>query len=484
MWVRFLLPLPFNKNLVAISKNILRYSILFIRIGFDMSLNGLIGNIVAKRMAKKIVSSTIKEEDISDLLREIRVVLLDSDVNIFVVKKFINNIKQKVIGQILAPGEKISDFILRTIKEELIVILGVEKQEINTNKKQLKIMMVGLQGSGKTTSTAKLANYFKTKFNKNPLLVAADVYRPAAIDQLEQLSKEVNVNFYKENSKNPIQITKQSLDFADNNNSDVIIIDTAGRLQTNDELMQELVEIKKSFSPDEILLVVDAMSGQDITNVAEEFNKYLKLTGLVITKLDSDARAGAALSLTSILNVPIKFIGTGEKIGSLNVFYPERMADRILGLGDVMTLAEKAADIVDENQAKNSLQRMLSGKMDLEDLMKQMEQLTKIGSLSGVMKMMPTAFTNFMSNQKVEKVEANMKTWKVLLSSMTLKERRNPKLFKKQPNRKIRVIKGAGLKMDDLNKLLKQWEEGKQKMTEMGKQLQMGRNPFGKNFFN
>lgn len=448
-----------------------------------MGINGLIGNIIAKKMAKKITSSTIKEEDISELLREIRVVLLDSDVNIFVVKKFINSIKQKTIGQILSPNEKASDFILRTIKEELIEILGSEKKEINTNKKQLKIMMVGLQGSGKTTSSAKLANYFQTKFNRKPLLVAADIYRPAAIDQLEQLSNDINSSFYKEDSKNVAKIVKNSLDFANDHNNDLIIVDTAGRLQTNVELMDELVEVKKVLSPDEIILVVDAMSGQDIMNVAEEFNKHLKLTGLLITKLDSDARAGATLSLTSMLNVPIKFIGTGEKIGSLDLFYPERMADRILGLGDVMTLAEKAADLVDENQAKNSLQRMLSGKMDLEDLMRQMEQLTKMGSLSGVMKMLPTQFGKNITDEKVERLEANLKKWKILLSSMTLKERRNPKLFKKQPNRKVRVIKGSGVRMDELNKLLKQWEDGKQKMSEMGKQLQMGKNPFSKGFF-
>lgn len=448
-----------------------------------MGINGLIGNIVAKRMSKKITSSTIKEEDISDLLREIRIVLLDSDVNIFVVKKFISNIKEKVVGEILSPNEKISDFILRVIKEELVEILGGKKQDINTNKKQLKIMLVGLQGSGKTTTIAKLGNHFKHKFSKKPLLVAADIYRPAAIDQLEQLAKSTNIDFYKENISDAAKITKHALDVADAQNNDVVLVDTAGRLQTNSELMDELIAVKKAISPDEILLVVDAMSGQDIANVAQEFNNKLKLTGLIITKLDSDARAGATLSLTSMLNVPIKFIGTGEKVGSLDIFYPERMADRILGLGDVMTLAEKAADVVDENQAKHALQRMLSGKMDLEDLMRQMEQLTQLGSLSGVMKMVPTNFLKNMSNEKVEKIEENMNKWKILLSSMTKKERRNPKLFKKQPNRKVRVVKGSGVKMDELNKLLKQWEDGKSKMAEMGKKLQMGKNPFSKGFF-
>lgn len=449
-----------------------------------MKLNGLIGNIVAKRMAKKLKTSAIADDDIRDLLREIRIALLDSDVNLLVVKNFINNIKTKVIGQIIDENEKPSDFVLRVIKEELIEIFGKEQKEININKKQPRIMLVGLQGSGKTTSAAKLANFYKNKHNKNPLLVAADIYRPAAIEQLRVLANEIKVNFYQNGTKNAAEIVSEALDVASENNNDFVIVDTAGRLQTNTELMEELVEIKKVFNPDEILLVVDAMAGQDIINVAEEFNKYLKLTGLIITKLDSDARAGATLSLTSLIKVPIKFTGIGEKIGSLDVFYPERMADRILGLGDIMTLAEKAADVYDEKQARNAMQRMLSGKMDLEDLMKQMEQLNKMGSLSGLMKMMPTKLNDRISENKVNEMEEKMKVWKILLSSMTLKERRNPRLFKKYPSRKLRVVKGSGRNMDELNKLLKQWETARDKMAEAGKMLQSGKNPFGKNGFN
>lgn len=447
-----------------------------------MKLNGLIGNIVAKRMAKKLKTSAITEDDVRDLLREIRIALLDSDVNLLVVKNFINNIKTKVIGQIIDENEKPSDFVLRVIKEELIEIFGREHKEININKKQPRIMLVGLQGSGKTTTAAKLANFYKNKYDKNPLLVAADIYRPAAIEQLRVLADEVNVNFYQNGTKNAAEIVSEALEIAKNNN-DFIIVDTAGRLQTNTELMEELVEIKKVYDPDEILLVVDAMAGQDIINVAEEFNKYLKLTGLIITKLDSDARAGATLSLTSLIKVPIKFTGIGEKIGSLDVFYPDRMADRILGLGDIMTLAEKAADVYDEKQARNAMQRMLSGKMDLEDLMKQMEQLNKMGSLSGLMKMMPTKLNDKISENKVNEMEEKMKVWKILLSSMTLKERRNPRLFKKYPSRKLRVVKGSGRNMDELNKLLKQWELARDKMADAGKMLQSGKNPFGKNGF-
>lgn len=447
-----------------------------------MKLNGLIGNIVAKRMAKKLKTSAITEDDVRDLLREIRIALLDSDVNLLVVKNFINNIKTKVIGQIIDENEKPSDFVLRVIKEELIEIFGREHKEININKKQPRIMLVGLQGSGKTTTAAKLANFYKNKYGKNPLLVAADIYRPAAIEQLRVLADEINVNFYQNGTKNAAEIVSEALEIAKNNN-DFIIVDTAGRLQTNTELMEELVEIKKVYDPDEILLVVDAMAGQDIINVAEEFNKYLKLTGLIITKLDSDARAGATLSLTSLIKVPIKFTGIGEKIGSLDVFYPDRMADRILGLGDIMTLAEKAADVYDEKQARNAMQRMLSGKMDLEDLMKQMEQLNKMGSLSGLMKMMPTKLNDKISENKVNEMEEKMKVWKILLSSMTLKERRNPRLFKKYPSRKLRVVKGSGRNMDELNKLLKQWELARDKMADAGKMLQSGKNPFGKNGF-
>lgn len=446
-----------------------------------MNFNNLIGNIVLKKTTKKIIGSTIKEEDVSEILREIRIALLDSDVNILVVKKFINDIKTKVVGHILDPGQKLSDFLLLTIKDELIQILGNNKADININKKVNKIMLVGLQGSGKTTTCAKIANQYKNKNGKKPLLVACDIYRPAAIDQLEQLAKEINVDFYKEEKNKPEKIVKNAIDKYVND--DLIIVDTAGRLQTNDELMEELIEIKKAISPDEILLVVDAMSGQDVMNVAVEFNNKLKLTGIIITKLDSDARAGAILSLVSMLNVPIKLIGNGEKIGSLDTFYPERIADRILGFGDVMSLAEKASEIMDENKIKHSMQRMLSGKMDLEDLMRQMEQLNKFGSLGGIMKMLPTNLLGNINEEKIDGIENSIKRWKVLLSSMTLKERRDPRVFKKQPNRKVRVIKGSGMKMDELNKLLKQWETGKNKMAEMGKQLMLGKNPFANGGF-
>ncbi|GHU31646.1 hypothetical protein FACS1894166_03470 [Bacilli bacterium] len=305
------------------------------------------------------------------------------------------------------PGEDAEQVLLTIIKNELVNILGKKTEGINTNVRTLKIMMVGLQGSGKTTTAAKLANYFKNKFSKRPMLVALDIYRPAAIDQLETLAKEIEVDFYQKSTQNPVITADEAIAKAQANNNDVIIFDTAGRLQTNEELMTELKHIRNRVSPDEILLVVDAMSGQDVINVASEFNEHLDLSGFVITKLDSDARAGAALSLTHILKVPVKFTGIGEKVGSLDVFYPERIADRILGLGDILTLAEKASETLDENKAKKAMGRMLSGKMDLEDLMEQMKQISKMGSMSSLMKMMPNAPK--ISEERIGEAERKMK---------------------------------------------------------------------------
>lgn len=441
-------------------------------------LKSMIGSIVTKTMSKKLNSQFITEDDIRDLIREIRISLIDSDVNLNVVKSFINGIKDEIIDKPIPDGISVSDHVLNVIKEELIKILGKNEQTINFNdSKETRIMLVGLQGSGKTTTVAKIANYAKNKYNKKPLLVACDIYRPAAIDQLNQLSKEINVDFYEKNTQNPSKTTTEALEIAKKKGNDLIIVDTAGRLQTDEKLMDELVDIKKTLSPQEIILVVDAMSGQDIINVATEFNNKLKLTGIIVTKLDSDAKAGAVLSLISLLNVPIKFTGIGEKIGSLDLFYPNRMADRILGLGDILTLAEKASDVIDEKKAKGQMQRMLAGKMDLEDLMNQLQQMSKMGSLGGIMSMLP-GMNQKLDDDKIALMEEQIKVWSVLMSSMTLKERRNPKLLKRDANRRVRIIKGSGRKPDELNKLLKRWEDGNKKMTEIGKMIKSGKNPF------
>lgn len=443
-------------------------------------LKSFISNIVAKHMSKKLNDMYIKEEDITELLKQIRISLLEADVNLLVVKDFIKNIRAQAVEQIVPKGMDPQQFMLTIIKEELTKILGSKNVPINFKTKPLKIMLVGLQGSGKTTTAGKIANYTKTKNSSKPLLVALDVYRPAAIDQLHTLAEQTNVDFYQKGNQNPVITAKEAMRFAENNSNDVIIFDTAGRLQTNEQLMNELVNIKNAVHPDEILLVVDAMAGQDMINVAKEFNDILNLTGFIITKLDSDARAGVALSLIHLLNVPVKLTGSGEKLGSLDMFYPERMADRIIGLGDIMTLAEKANDVIDEAQTKRSLTKMFSGKMDLEDLMIQMQQLKKIGSLGSIVKMMP-AMQNI-ADDDIDTAEERIRIWDILMNSMTVKERKNPILFKKQPSRKERVIKGSGRKPDEFNKLINQWEKMRKQMEDIGKELRRGKNPFAKFF--
>ena len=437
----------------------------------------MISGIIARNMKKKLTNWTISEEDVTEVLKQIRIALLDADVNLLVVKNFIKAVREKAVGYVMEKGQEPDKVLLSIVKKELVDILGKNQEDLQIDAKQTRIMLVGLNGAGKTTSVAKLANWLKNKQELKPMMVALDVYRPAAIDQLDQLAQKINVPCYKEDTKDVIAIANHAMEQAKASNNDVILFDTAGRLQTNVELMQELKNIKKAVNPQEIILVVDAMAGQDIINVAREFHNTLNLTGLIITKLDSEARAGAVLSITNLLNIPVKFTGTGEAIGSLDIFYPDRMADQILGLGDIMSLAEKAADRIDEDKSKKSFTRMISGKFDLEDLMTQMEEMSKLGSLGGLLKMLPGGLANKISETQLTDAEQKMGSWKVLMSSMTKKERRNPALFKKQPNRKIRVIKGSGRKPDELNKMLSQWEKAKVKMDELGKKIRAGKNP-------
>lgn len=439
-------------------------------------LKTFIAKLVSKHMSKKLNDRVIKKEDITELLKQIRISLLEADVNLLVVKDLIKSIRAKAVDQYVPDKLDPQQFMLTLIKEELVNILGGIKKDIDFSKSPTKIMLVGLQGSGKTTTAGKLSLYAKNKFNKKPLLVALDIYRPAAIDQLQTLAQEVNVDFFQKGKQRPELIANQVLDYAKANNNSFIVFDTAGRLQTNEELMDELAKIKHAIKPDEIFLVVDSMAGQDMINVAKEFNDKLNLTGFIITKLDSDARAGVALSLTHLLNIPIKLMGNGEKLGSLEQFYPERMADRILGLGDIMTLAEKAKDVIDENSAKKSLMKMLAGKMDLEDLLVQTRQMQKLGSLGSIVKMIPNA--EKLMDQDVDAAEERIRIWTILMNSMTLKERKNPHLFKKQPSRRERVIKGSGRKPDEFNKLINTWEKFRKQMEEMGNKLKRGINPF------
>ncbi|WP_272456824.1 signal recognition particle protein [Mycoplasma bradburyae] len=441
----------------------------------------MISSIVAKSLKKRLIAQTIKEEDLTEVLREIRIALLDADVNINVVKTFIKSIKEKTIGQSIDKSTDVQAYFLKIIKDELVNILGKSNQPLSIDKKLSKIMMVGLQGAGKTTTVAKLAKYINKQKQKNSLLVGLDVYRPAAIDQLNTLANQISMPFYNEGLSDPVKTAKNSIDVAKEKNCDVIIYDTAGRLQTNVELMNELVNIRNAVDPDEIILVVDGLSGQEIINIATEFNNYLKLSGIIITKLDSDARAGAALSLTSILNVPIKFSTSGEKLDAIELFHPERIADRILGFGDVMTLAEKATEVFDEKSTMKTFEKMLSGRMDLEDLLQQTQSISKMGGLGSIIKMLP-GFANKISDEKVEEATSKIRIWKILMSSMTLKERRNPKLIIREPSRKARIVKGSGRKVEELNKLLKDWQNASSKMEEMGRMIKSNKNPFGSLF--
>ena len=438
----------------------------------------MLGKIIFKNIKKKLDNLTISEDDITETLKQIRIELLNADVNILVIKNFLQTIRKKAIGYVMEPNEQAHDIILQIVKEELINILGQKQSEIVLRENELtKIMLVGLQGSGKTTTVAKLANLLKTKKNRKVLIVALDIYRLAAIDQLKQLSQKINCECFTLPNKSVEEIIIASLEYAKKNKFDCIIFDTAGRLQTNEEMMQELKRVKKIINPHEIIYVVDAMAGQDIINVVDKFNSILKLTSLIITKIDSEARCGAALSITSLIKIPIKFLGNGEAIGNLNIFYPDRIASQILGLGDLKTLSEKIDEKIDKDSARKSFTKMIAGKFDLEDLMMQMQQIKKLGSIGGILKFLPNISDKINDNQ-IENIEEKIKKWSVLLSSMTRKERRYPNIIKKQIERKKRITDGSGCKIDELNKLLAQWEKAKTKMEEIGKQIKSGKNPF------
>lgn len=337
-------------------------------------------------------------------------------------------------------------------------------------------MMVGLNGSGKTTSTAKLASFLvnKKKFYKKPLLVALDIYRPAAIDQLEKLSKTLMFDFYaNRDSQNVEKITKEALKIAKNNDHDLVIFDTAGRLQTDEELMSELETVKKQVKPSEIIFVADAMSGQEILNVAKEFDNRLRLTSAIITKLDSDAKGGASLSLSTAVGLKIMLIGTGEKIANLEQFHPDRQASRMLGLGDIETLVEKAQEVSNENDQEKMMRKIMSGQYDLDDLMDSMKQMAKMGNLGAIAKMLPGANIN---ESQIAVAEKKMVYYEILINSMTAKERKNPKILK-LPSRKGRILKGSGRPVQELNELLRQFDQSKKQMKEMAKFIKMGKMP-------
>ncbi len=401
---------------------------------------------------KKISGNAVlSEKNIDEMIREIRLALLEADVNIKVVKEFIEQIKVEIIGQEVSKALNPSEMVLKIVNEKLTNLLGSEVSTLNLESDISVIMMVGLQGSGKTTSTGKLGNYLSKKQGKNPLFVACDVYRLAAVDQLKKLASETNIAIYDEGvDANPVSIANNAINYAKANNHDVVILDTAGRLEVDEQLMTELVEMKNSVNPHEILLVVDALSGQNAVNVASEFNKKLDITGSIFTKLDSDARGGAALSIKHMTDISIKFAGVGEKLDDLDIFYPDRMSQRILGMGDMLSLIEKAEATIDENEAQNLAKRMQKGELDLEMFLTSMKQIKKLGSLGGILKMLPGASKMGLGNLDVD--QKQMDHMEAIILSMTKEERKNPGVIKH--SRKQRIVKGCGRPVQEVNKLL------------------------------
>ena len=444
-----------------------------------MALDGL-SERLQEAFGKLKGKGKISEQDIKDVLREVRVALLEADVNYKVVKSFVASIKDRAMGadvmESLTPGQQ----VVKVVHEELTNLMGGEAQKITiSSKPPTVIMMVGLQGSGKTTSTGKLARYFKDKLHKRPLLCACDVYRPAAVDQLKVLGGQLDIPVYEEGTdKSPVEIASNALAHAKAHGNDVVIVDTAGRLHIDEVLMQELVEIKEAVEPHEILLVVDAMTGQDAVNVAEHFNDNLDITGVVLTKLDGDTRGGAALSVKSVTGKPIKFMGMGEKLDALEPFHPDRMASRILGMGDILTLIEKAEIEFDEKQAQELQEKIKKATFTLDDYLAQMDQMSNMGDIESMLQMIPGVSKKMLKNVKLD--SKDMDHTRAIILSMTPAERQNPKII--NGNRRKRIAAGSGLKVQDVNRLLKQFEQSQAFMKQFssmasGKGAKKGRMP-------
>ena len=409
----------------------------------------------------------LSEKDIKDAMREVKLSLLEADVNYKVVKSFINSVSERSLGEgvlkSLTPGQQ----VIKIVNEELTSLMGSHESKLNLEGKQSVIMLCGLQGAGKTTMAGKIALMLR-KSGKKPLLTACDIYRPAAIKQLQVLGSSIDVPvFTMGDKKSPVDIAKAAIEFAKNNGNNVILIDTAGRLHIDEELMDELKDIKESVVPNEILLVVDSMTGQDAVNVAESFNSKLDITGVVLTKLDGDTRGGAALSIKSITDKPIKLVGLGEKLNDIEVFYPDRMASRILGMGDVLTLIEKAQNSIDEKEAEKLGKKLLNQEFDFEDFLTSMQQMKNLGPLSKVMEMIPGVNTKALKGADMEQGEKELNKMEYIIHSMTLQERRNPSILNTS-SRKRRIAKGSGSTIQDVNKVIKMYDSMKQMMKQFG----------------
>ena len=405
----------------------------------------------------------ITEDNISDAMREIRMALLEADVNYEVVKEFVRNVKEKALGMEVSKSLKPDELFIKLVKDELVSLLGNDYVPLETSKNPTIVMMVGLQGSGKTTTVGKLSNMLRKKHKKNPLLVACDVYRPAAIEQLETIGKELNIKVFSEGKINPVDIVNHALEYAKNNNHDYIIIDTAGRLHIDEKLMDELVSINDFAKPHEVLLVIDAMMGQDAINVIKGFNDKLPLTGAILTKMDGDTKGGVALSVRHLTNIPIKFLGTSEKMDGLSEFYPERMAERILDMGDILSIAEKVNDVIDEDEAKDLTKKMQKGKYDLEDFLKNLKQIKKLGPLENMLKLIPGSRKMGLNNINFD--PKDLAHVEAIILSMTPYERKHPEVLKN--SRKLRISKGSGRSVEEINRLLKQFEQMKVMMKQM-----------------
>lgn len=409
---------------------------------------------------------TITEDNISEMVREVRLALLEADVNYKIVGEFVNKVKESVIGENVTKSLKPGEVFVSILRRELVELLGSDESPLIMNNDMTIVLMCGLQGSGKTTTTGKLGNLVRKKFNKKPMFIACDVYRPAAIEQLKTLGKSLNIEVYDEGKGNPEEISKRGIEYAKSKGYDYVLIDTAGRLQLDEVLMEELVNINNEVHASEILLVIDAMMGQDAINVITGFNEKLPLTGCILTKMDGDTKGGVALSLRHLTNIPIKYIGDSEKLDGLSEFVPSRIADRILGYGDILSIAEKASSVIDEEEARNAAKKMKKGNFDLEDFLSQLKQIKKLGPLENILKLLPGARKMGLNNISIDpKVMARIEA---IILSMTPYERTHPEVLK--ASRKQRIAKGSATSVQEVNKLLTQFEE----MKKMMKQLSNG----------
>lgn len=415
----------------------------------------------------------ISESNIEDAIKEIRLSLLEADVNFKVVKTFIDKVKEKALGQEVLNNVNPGQQFVKIVHDELVNVLGGGAVDINVRENPSVLFLVGLQGAGKTTSAAKLSLYVRQKLGKKPGLVPADIYRPAAIDQLQTLGKQNNIpTFPTQPGMKPEEILEKAKQWARDNIIDVVIVDTAGRLQIDDELMSELGRLKNIWTPQEILLVADAMLGQQSVNVAEGFHKTLGLTGLVLTKVDGDARGGAALSIREVTGIPIKFLGVGEKVSALEVFHPDRLAGRILDMGDVLSLVEKAQEVIDEKSARESAKKMMKNEFTLEDFLTQIQQLKKLGGFESILKFLPGMGEMSKQMKKMTPPDDEIKKIEAIIRSMTVQERQNHKVL--NASRRQRIAKGSGTQVQDVNKLVKQFEDAKKMMGGLMK-MGMGR---------